>query len=597
MKKYIYYLLFTIYFFPVTCLPAEVNISASVDRSTLNFGDSVTLQVSVSGDAANMPKPSLPQLGEFRVYSSGTSQNISFVNGRVSSSLVYNYILSPNRPGKFVIGSVSIDVGGKRYSTNPINIDVLPAGNQHPQKQVDRQQLDVGDEKKQGIFVTAQLDKKRVFVNEGIIYTFRFFTSKNLASNPQYAPPNFTGFMTDDLPPQRTYQTTIDGTVYNVIEVKTQLFPTAPGKYNLGSASLQASVQDFAGTPFDGFFDDNFFKGFFNSGQPLVLKSKPLNLEVIPLPADKKPADFSGAVGNYFIRAIADRQNVGANNPVTVTVEISGAGNIKTISEPKIPALAGVRKYDTISSFNISKSGYKVSGSKSFKTVLIPEMPGELTIPCIEFSFFDSEKKEYREIKSSPIHIKVTASKAGSSTGKLSVPAAGVNVVGQDIRFIRTAFSSENGSRAADAFGDVLLIAACLILSGSFLYNRYNAFIVKNYDFIKSKRAYREFVRGVDRIDYKAVKIERFYGMIFELIIKYLSDKTKVAFGGLTFKEIEIILSNKRMPPENIKKIRDTLEEADFIRFTPSLNKKIDMKSAAEKIRSLVSEIEKGWEI
>ncbi len=426
MKKYFCFLLVTCCLPLAACLYADINISASVDRNTLNFGDSLTLQVSVSGDAANIPKPALPQLDGFSVYSSGTSQNISFVNGKVSSSLVYNYILSPNKPGKFTIGPVTISSGGKTYATNPISVEVLPAGNPKPrQKQAEEQQPSSDTAAGKGIFVTAQLDKKKAFVNEGIIYTFRFYTSRNLASNPQYAPPNFTGFIVEDLPPQRTYQTSINGETYNVIEMKVQLFPTTPGKFTLGSASLQTSVQDFAGSPFGGFFDDDFFKGFFSSGQPVVLKTKQLSVEVVPLPEEGKPSNFSGAVGEYSMRASADKEDVAANDPVTISLEISGAGNVRAVSGPKLPQIPGVRRYDTISSFNISKANYRVSGSKTFKTVMIPESPGSLTVPGLEFSYFSPDRKEYRNIKTAPIKIKVSVSKTGSGSGGNPMPASG----------------------------------------------------------------------------------------------------------------------------------------------------------------------------
>ena len=593
MKKY----LFAILLLAASGLYAEINISASVDRSTLNFGDSLTLQVSVSGDAANIPKPSLPPLGEFGVYSSGTSQNISFVNGKVSSSLVYNYILSPNKPGKFTIGPVTVTSGGRTYSTNPINIEVLPAGNPRPQKQAAEEQQPSAGEGGKGIFVTAQLDKKRAFVNEGIIYTFRFYTSRNLASNPQYAPPNFTGFIVEDLPPQRTYQTSINGEAYNVVEVKTQIFPTTPGRYTLGSASLQTSVQDFAGSPFGGFFDDDFFKGFFSSGQPVVLKTKPLTVEVVPLPDEGKPADFSGAVGDYTMRASADTQEVGANNPVTISVEISGVGNVRAVSDPKIPQITGVRRYDTISSFNISKANYRVSGSKTFKTVIIPESPGSVTVPGLEFSYFSPEKKEYRSIKSAPIRIKVIASKTAPDTVAGPQPAAGtVNVVGQDIRFISTVFT-KGGARAAGMLSDGIIYISCLILFASILYNRYGAFVSKNSGFIRRKRAFARFGRKMDFAVAAGASAERFYGLAFESVMEYLSGKTGSQLSGLTFREIENVLARSGMPREHIERLRGLLEEADFMRFAPSAGKKIDIAEELKKIKALVSSIEKGWKI
>ncbi|MDD5688073.1 MAG: BatD family protein [Elusimicrobia bacterium] len=588
MKK----ILICVFLFATAKVFADVNINASVDRNTVSFGESITLQVIVSGDVANIPKPELPQLTDFNVYSSGTSQNVSFVNGKVSSSITYNFVLSLNKPGKYTIKPVSLTVGGKTYSTNPISIEVLPAGSAPQQKQV----VNVDEDEARGIFVTAQLDKKKVFVNEGLIYTFRFFTSRNLLSNPEYNPPNYTGFIVEDLPPQRNYQTTVNGKTYNVIEIKFELFPTSAGTYNLGVASLRTSVQDFSGNPADNFPNDSFFSGIFGSGKSIILKSKPLTVEVVSLPASNKPANFSGTVGKYNISVNTDKSEVEANNPLTVNVTVSGEGNIKSISEPKLPNIMGTRKYDTISSVNISKTNYKVSGSKVFKTVIVPERAGNLIVPELDFSYFDPDKKEYQKVKSSVIQVKVIPSKTPVSA-QLPAFGSGVNVVGQDIRFIKTEIGENTNSKITNNLSNGLVIISFLFLIISAGYNRYNFFMSKNYGLIKSKIAFREFNKGIDKMHKRSIEIKDFYGIVFELIVKYISDKTKVTLSGMTFNEMEEVLTQKNLSQKDIKKIRDILEEADFIRFTPSAAQKIDFKEEAKRIKDVIYDIDKGWKL
>jgi hypothetical protein len=589
MKKFIFY----IFLLTSTKLFADININASVDRTTVNFGESITLQVEVSGDVASVPKPTLPQLTDFNVYSSGTSQNVSFVNGRVSSSITYSFVLSPNKPGKYVINPVSLTVGGKTYSTNPINVEVLASGIPQPQKQVDKQQLKVDEDEARGVFVTAQLDKQKVYVNEGIVYTFRFFASRNLLSNPEYKPPNFTGFIVEDLPPQKNYQTIINGKRYNVIEIKTELFATAPGTYNLGDASLRVSVEDFNN---QNPFNDDFFNGMFGSGKTSVVKSKSLTVEVMPLPSDNKPANFSGTVGNYSLNVSADKSQCETGNPITLTVNVSGEGNVKSISEPKFPNIIGVRKYDTISSVNISKANYKVSGSKVFKMVIVPERVGNLVIPEFEFAYFSPDKKEYKKIKSAPLQIKIIQSKGGKPAG-LPAVASGINIVSQDIRFIKTDLGKNSKSRLNEIISDVLLVVSPLIFLCCLGYNRYNYFVSKNYSFIKSKRAFKKFNEDLNNLQKKSVNVKDFYGILFDLIIRYFSDKTKEMLSGCTFNEIENILKEKKLSQDDIGNIKNILEEADFIRFTPLLSRNINLKEEADKIRLIIQQIDKRWKI
>ena len=93
----------------------NISISASVDKNRVTLNEQLVLRVVVSGDVSDMPNPTLPGLSGFTAYSSGRSQNISIVNGKVSSSISFDYVLVPNSPGTHIIGSVVLDFRGNVY--------------------------------------------------------------------------------------------------------------------------------------------------------------------------------------------------------------------------------------------------------------------------------------------------------------------------------------------------------------------------------------------------------------------------------------------------------------------------------------------------
>ncbi|KAF0155974.1 MAG: Uncharacterized protein FD189_1222, partial [Elusimicrobia bacterium] len=106
---------------------AGLTVAASVDRHEVDIDGSVRLTVTISGDTANVPEPEIPRLNSFNVYSSGRSQNISFINGRVSSSVVFTYILEPRYIGKAVIPPISVFTGTEKFMTQQIEILVRGA--------------------------------------------------------------------------------------------------------------------------------------------------------------------------------------------------------------------------------------------------------------------------------------------------------------------------------------------------------------------------------------------------------------------------------------------------------------------------------------
>ena len=83
---------------------AAVQVSAELSRPQVAMGDQLTLAVTVSGDQASLPSPKLPALDAFSIYDSGRSQSLNFVNGQVSSSVVY----SPNSPVSFRYRDMSV---------------------------------------------------------------------------------------------------------------------------------------------------------------------------------------------------------------------------------------------------------------------------------------------------------------------------------------------------------------------------------------------------------------------------------------------------------------------------------------------------------
>ena len=67
----------------------EVQFSARVDTQRVALNDQVLLEVTVTASLTNLPKPNLPSLPNFQVYSSGRNQDISISGGRIQSTVVY----------------------------------------------------------------------------------------------------------------------------------------------------------------------------------------------------------------------------------------------------------------------------------------------------------------------------------------------------------------------------------------------------------------------------------------------------------------------------------------------------------------------------
>ena len=404
-------------------------ITATVDKQDVALGEQITLRVSVVSQNSNVKEPTLPDLSAFDVYSAGRSQNISINNGVVASSLNFTYILVPKKPGEFIIAPLVLRDQNGMSSTEPIKIKVRPqqsSGAVPPnQNRPQSEPQNVETPQKGGdFFIDQAVDKNNPYVGEQVTLTFRFYQAINLWGRPDLEFPKYEGFTSEDLQPNNSYYQVINRRRYLVTEIKRALFPINSGKIRIESPKMTIKPDDF-GMAFDpfSFFDRN-MRDLFKRGEPQILTTNPINLNVRPLPQGNQPADFSGAVGDYDMKISFDKDSVGVDEPITVNVVLSGTGNIRSLPSPKFPELSDFRIYDSGSTESVSNTGEKISGAKTYEQALIPKTSGVFEVPPLTFSFFDPSVGRYKTLTTKS--QKITA----SGEGLVDVGGAPKNVIG-----------------------------------------------------------------------------------------------------------------------------------------------------------------------
>ena len=564
----------------------DINITANVDRNVIDVNDQLTLEVKVSGSGT--PPLKVPQINDFAVANGGQSKQSSFniVGGQMSSSttVIYNFILTPKGTGKFTIPSFTADFKGRIYRSEPLQIEVIKGA--APVRNTAGGANIPAAAANGNIFVQVTVNKNKVYVNEPLIMTFGFYRKINLAGQPQYNPPDCTGFWKEDLPPQVNY----NSNGYAVTELKTALFPASPGEYTIGKAGLICPI------PTRGQGDD-FFGGFFGGARNEKYESKPVYVTVLPLPSEGKPEDFSGTVGRFNLIVTADKRELKTNEAVTLNVTISGTGNIKTITEPKLMLSDEFKKYDSISDMNISKENYEVKGTKTFKTIVVPRKAGKLNIPPVKYSYFDYVERKYKTLTSNPITLNVAQGpKEDSGFSDLpSLPAAeGVKVFGNDIRHIK---QTNKFTYAKEVFyrSPLFVILNLLpLLTWLFIliYRRLQYSREQNVALFKASRAYSRALKSLKAVNKK--KKDEGLGRLEIIFAEYIGSKVNRPGAGLSVADIRCILSGKVGQPELIEKAAELFEELHFLRFAPSGREGADLAQLMENIKEMIIKLEKA---
>ena len=388
---------------------SAAEVVATIDRPEATVEDQLLLTVVIEGSRG--AQPVLPEIPQFEVYPRGQSTQMSFINGRMSSSVTYNYLLVPKTTGVIQIGPVTAVVDGEVLASQPIQVRILQASDQ-PQQQRD-------------LFITSRVSTTNPFVGQEVIYVWRFYRRVRIG-DARLEPQEFQGFLVEDLGEVREYQTTVNGVEYLVSEIRKALFPQEVGSLVIPASRLtcEALIRDSRRRR--SLMDD-----FFSSSptETKVLRSSQIDVEVRPLPPP--PAGFSGLVGSFTIDASMSKQQVTVGESATLRLTVSGSGNVQLISEPELADLPAFKIYGDQPERSINRNGRSLSGSRSFSKALVPLEPGNWIIPPVSVRYFDPETATFKAAVTAEIPLFVAPAEGSEdlhltefispSTGKVAV--------------------------------------------------------------------------------------------------------------------------------------------------------------------------------
>jgi hypothetical protein len=225
----------------------------------------------------------------------------------------------------------------------------------------------------------------------------------------------------------------IDGRPYTVLTWHSALAAVKPGDLSLTietplTVRMRTAARPDAGllgeSGLDDLFNDPMFQNFFGASteKDITVSSAPTAFTVLALPTQDRPADFSGAVGNFSISSDVSDEKVAAGDPVTLRLRISGTGNFDRVTTPMLHDVENWKTYSPTAKFTAEDDiGHR--GEKTFEQPLIATQPGAQSLPGLAFSWFDPNSRRYVVARTSPLKVAITAgtpASQGSSTAGLA---------------------------------------------------------------------------------------------------------------------------------------------------------------------------------
>ena len=586
-----------------TAYAKEIKVVISVDKTVVEAGSHFRMTIGVQGAFDTEVPQITPPENFILMYGPSVSTQTSIVNNVVAIFRGFTYSFSPTETGIFELGPATLEYKGKVYTSNSVKIEVVKRTPFEGDVDADTERSKRIDINKR-IFVELETDKKEAYIYEQIVESFKLFFQKGLPIDDlDYVAASTKSFLAEKLGEERRYEEVRDGILYNVIELRTALFPLVSGNIEIPPAKFNCNIvirqQGYRSSIFDE------FSGRGGQKYPVERSTDSVKLKIKPLPESDKPDNFAGTVGRFTMDVLAKPTEVKVGDPITLSINIRGKGNIQTIGEPVLAP--GDEKdfkiYPAETDTTITDRGDGIKGEKLFSKVVEPQHEDIDMIPAISFSYFDPELEKYMTITHNPIPIVVEHSEveipirfsledAEKVKGQVKILTKDILPIMSDLySFKNQGFAIYNRPLflAFIFLTPILVVIACVYVQ------RHRELLQTDVGYARKRRALSRAKKQLSNAR-RLVQLDNpseFYSRLAKTVMEHIADKLNLAPASITSDNISGILENRGVSHDVIKELKECLESCDYGRFSASQHSKDQMVRTLDTAEEFIMHLEK----
>ncbi|PWI30572.1 BatD protein [Flavobacteriaceae bacterium LYZ1037] len=570
---------------------AQVSFEVKVSKKKLGVNERLRVDFEMNKDGDNFNPPDFQN---FTVIG-GPNQAVStsWVNGKRSYKKTYSYFLSPKKRGSFSIKQATIEIDGEIYKTSPLTVVVTAAVN-NPNAQNSPETI--ADD---NIHLVAEVSNTNPYLNEAITVVYKLYVSPDTGvsnwrekDNPRY---NDFWSQNIDIKNLKVQNGTYKGEDYRfVILRKTVLYPQKTGKLDIEPLSLDVTIE----VPTNR---RDIFGGRLMTQGHKTISAGSRTIHVKELPQAGKPADFTGAVGDFEFNVITSKSELNASESLQARVEVKGNGNLKLFELPKLTLPSSLEVYEPEHTENISTNLNGMQGGISDAYTIVPQYKGKYPIPSITFSYFDLKTKTYKRISSGEIVINVLDGPTNTTASDNNIASAEngkqpVVVNNNQFAYIKTNTSltaiKPNHFFKSTGFWTGLLLPLLAIPLAIVIRKKKqdrDADVVGN----KIRKADKLAKRYLSEAKKALGKKEAFYVSLEKALHNYLKAKLNLETSDLSKDKIENLLKSKHVEKSVVLEFVEILQNCELARYTPITN--VEMQQDYEKSAQTITAIDKQF--
>jgi hypothetical protein len=584
MKLKFYTFIF-VFLLGTSFMAQEATLKASVSKNKLGVNQRLRVEFSIDKQGGDNFTP--PNFNNFKVVG-GPSQSVSqsWINGTVSFTQSYSYIIQPTKKGELSIGRAAIKISGKIIQSEPIKIIVLDAVD------IPKNPNDPNYIAQQNIHLVAEISKYSPYVGEGIYVEYRLYVSENVSvydTNVTEAP-KYNGFWNQDIKvngfPVKMGKYNGENYRYIVLQ-KALLIPTKTGKLSVDPMKMDIVIGVPSGR--SDFFGNVITK---NIRREFASAKKIINPKGLPI--EGKPTNFIGAVGSFNFVVSLSKDILKANETSEVKVAVSGKGNLKLFELPTVETPTELEMYQPKRKERIRINANGISGSVTDTYTVVPQYKGKYKIPSVSFSYFNPKEKKYKTIATDDFFVDVQEGKELVTLDTTSIKKQDVVITGENFRYIATT-SNFISKKQSDFFKSnlfyILLLLPLIAVPAGVLIGKRNA--KRNNDIAgnKTRKAERLAKKYLSKAQKQVGKKEAFYEALERALHNYLKAKLGIETADISKEKITELLKNKNIEANTIHQFIEVLKSSDFARYTPYTA--TQMKEEFDRAKEVIVQLDK----
>lgn len=565
-----------------TLASAQVKFEAKASKNKLGVNERLRIDFEMNQDGDNFNPP---DFAGFTVIG-GPNQSVSnsWINGKRTFKKTYTYFLAPKQRGNFTISQATIEIQNEVFKTTPLKIQVTAA------VEIPKDPNDPNYLASESIHLVAEVSKTNPYLNEAITVVYKLYVSPTIAVDPwnEIDTPRYNDFWSQNIniQGQKVQNGTYKGEDYRfLILKKVVLYPQKTGKLNIEPLTLNLPMRvpsnrrDIFGS-----------RLMTRVNKTISAGNKTINVKA--LPEKGKPADFTGAVGNFSLDVSSSKKELDATESLQLKVSVKGNGNLKLFKLPKISLPSSLEVYEPEHTENVRTNLSGMQGSISDSYTVVPQFKGKYPIPSISFSYFDLKTESYKRLSSDEIVINVLngpSNNTASSDSSANTNKQAVVLNSDQFAFIKTKteFSAikQNYFFKSNLFWNLLLLPF-LAIPLAILVRKKKAIRDADVSGNKIRKANRLARKYLGNAKKSLGNKEAFYIGLEKALHNYLKAKLNIETNDLSKDKINNLLNEKGVEDTVIKDFERILESCELARYTPIdiVTMQVDYDKAAKTI-------------